>query len=88
MRIDSTFRDGVIERYGHCGDGLVGRVRLIAGAGHMELWERRTIHYSVTVFSHSYVAGGGLTLGCYSLSLCRSAHHRVLATRTLDEQYM
>ena len=27
--IDSTFRDGVIERYGLCGDGLVGLVRLI-----------------------------------------------------------
>ena len=39
MRIDSTFRDGVIERYGHCGDGLVGLVRLIAGAGHREPWE-------------------------------------------------
>ena len=39
LRIDSTFRDGVIERYGHCGDGLVGLVRLIAGAGHREPWE-------------------------------------------------
>jgi hypothetical protein len=36
LRIDSTFRDGVIERYGHCGDGLVGLVRLIAGA--MRVW--------------------------------------------------
>jgi hypothetical protein len=39
VRIDSTFRDGVIERYGHCGDALVGLVRLIAGAGHREPWE-------------------------------------------------
>ena len=38
-RIDSTFRDAVIERYGHCSDGLVGLVRLIAGAGHSEPWE-------------------------------------------------
>ena len=38
-RIESTFRDGVIERYGHCGDGLVGLVRLIAGVGHREPWE-------------------------------------------------
>ena len=33
------FRDGVIERYGHCSDGLVGLVRLIAGAGRREPWE-------------------------------------------------
>ena len=39
MRIDSTFRDGVIERYGHCSDGLVGLVRLIAGTGKREPWE-------------------------------------------------
>ena len=39
LRIDSTFRDGVIERYGHCSDGLVGLVRLIAGAGKREPWE-------------------------------------------------
>ena len=51
MRIDSTFRDGVIERYGHCGDGLVGLVRLNAGAGHREPWET---DYS---FSHGYVVG-------------------------------
>ena len=38
-RIDCTFREGVIERYGHCSDGLVGLVRLIAGAGHSEPWE-------------------------------------------------
>ena len=38
-RIDCTFRDGVIERYGHCSDGLVGLVRLIAGAGQSEPWE-------------------------------------------------
>ena len=29
----------MIERYGHCSDGLVGLVRLIAGAGHSEPWE-------------------------------------------------
>ena len=38
-RIDSTFRDAVIERYGHCSDGLIGLVRLIAGAGRSEPWE-------------------------------------------------
>ena len=37
--MDSSFRDGVIERYGHCSDGLVGLVRLIAGAGKREPWE-------------------------------------------------
>ena len=39
LRVDSSFRDGVIERYGHCSDGLVGLVRLIAGAGKREPWE-------------------------------------------------
>jgi hypothetical protein len=39
LRIDSIFREGVIERYGHCGDGLVRLVRLTAGAGHREPWE-------------------------------------------------
>ena len=51
MRLDSTFRDGVIERYWHCGDGLVGLVWLIAGAGHREPWET---DYSPT---RGYVAG-------------------------------
>jgi hypothetical protein len=35
-RIDSIFRGRVIERYGHCSEGLVGLVRLIAGAGQSE----------------------------------------------------
>ena len=39
LHMDSTFRDGVIERYGHCGDGLMGLVQLIAGPGHREPWE-------------------------------------------------
>ena len=39
MRVDATFRDGVVERYGHCSDGLVGLLRLIAGAGEREPWE-------------------------------------------------
>ena len=53
LRIDSTFRDGVIERYGHCGAamvlwGLCGSLR-VRGIGNRG---RRTI-----LPSHGYVAG-------------------------------
>ena len=32
-RIDCTFGDAVIERYGACSDGLVGLMRMVAGGG-------------------------------------------------------
>ena len=41
-RIDARFRGAVIERHGHCGDGMCSIIKLLSGDGERDLMQEDT----------------------------------------------
>ena len=41
-RIDAQFRGAVIERHGHCGDGMCSIIKLLSGDGERDLMQEDT----------------------------------------------
>ena len=55
-RIDAQFRGAVIERHGHCGDGMCSIIKLLSGDGERDLMQEDTSFTCTAPSRTTYVA--------------------------------